>query len=238
MLDTIQLLLPPGNKEDVPMKIAWVLRSDLSDQTRAHPGSLASSPENYDVLWGHELEKRINNKTVELEDVIAFFKMALYDEFDDSPEVKLVREQLQRYGFNNFTEGMVFLLTEVFRSIWRDVLQSIHDMNLRQQWPDIAEYEKEVLITLPSLLAFRASNMMRMAATKAGLPRLRFVSEAAAASAYFLEKIVQNFHPERAKVLQSVCSQGAFLISDVSELTETEWSTNCSRGCWRKYSSK
>ena len=139
-------------------------------------------------IMGRDLELAI--RTVSSKDIIRNFKLMLYKEYQNSPQTKRVEEQLKAAQKDQHGHE---LLTEFLKYIWNDIHTYVNK-ELLDDYPDRAQYENIVYISVPALATPDATKRLRAAAIHAGLPRVEFVPEPLCAAATVLEEVLPRLN--------------------------------------------
>ncbi|KAK5127450.1 hypothetical protein LTR85_006789 [Meristemomyces frigidus] len=147
---------------------------------------------NKDLVHGFELRDLLRDGKVKSEDVIEFFKLALYDHGGQVPMSKRanrVKEQLAQLGKSTHE-----LFTAHLKAVFEDCKWEIRRSGMRFHFKaeDLAQMPVKVRLSVPRMWSPSARRQMQEAAQAAGIPLVALASEPPSVLAYFVYKIANG----------------------------------------------
>lgn len=140
---------------------------------------------NDEFVCGHELQTLIDKGQVAEEKVMRFFKLLLYDDWQESESAQHIARILQEAG-----KSKEDLFTAVLKRMYLTAQEHIRK-HAKNKY-DMDNIPKKVYLTVPKNASFSARQLLASSCKRAGIPQCILVSEPLCAAAYNLQSLADD----------------------------------------------
>ncbi|KAI7721484.1 hypothetical protein KC353_g1312 [Hortaea werneckii] len=140
---------------------------------------------NDEFVCGHELQTLIDEGKVTEEKVMRFFKLLLYDDWQESEGAQHVARLLKEAG-----KSREDLFTAVLNRMY--FYAQKHILKHAENKYDIDDKPQKVYLTVPKNASFSARQLLATSCERAGIPHSILVSEPLCAAAYNLQSLADD----------------------------------------------